>query len=58
MSYLNRFTIEQARVRWALDAGVLAHLTSGVLPKTLLWDELQQKECRSISEFYKKASKF
>ena len=55
--YLNHFTTEQARVRWAPDEGVLVHLTNGVLPRIPLWDELQQKECRSIRKFYKKASK-
>lgn len=56
-SSLNYFTIELSRVRWALDLGVLAHLTNGVLLETTFWDELQQKECKSISEFYTKASK-
>ena len=46
------------RVRWAPDAGVLAHLTNRVLPETPFWDELQQKECRSMSEFCKKTKKF
>ena len=45
-------------VTWLLDARVFAHLTNGVLPETSFWDELQQKECTSVSEFYKKASKF
>ena len=55
---MNCFTTYQPRVRWAPDAGVLAHLTNRVLPETPFWDELQQKECRSLSEFYKKESKF
>ena len=33
------------------------HLTNRVLLETLFWNELQQKECRSVSEFYKKTSK-
>ena len=41
-----------------LDVGVLAHITNGVLLETLFWDELQQKECKSVSEFYKKANKY
>ena len=41
-----------------LDVGVLAPLTNGLLSETPFWDEFQQKECRSVSEFYKKASKF
>ena len=43
---------------WSPDASVPAHLTNGVLPKTSLWDELQQKECQSVDEFYKKARKY
>ena len=27
-------------------------------PRDSVWDELQQKECRSVSRFYKKVSKF
>ena len=34
------------------------HLTNRVLLETPFWDELQQKECRSVNEFYKKASMF
>ena len=45
-------------VTWTLDAGILAHLTNGVLPETPFWDELQQKECRSVDEFYRKARKY
>ena len=33
-SYLNYFTMELSMVRWALDAGVLANLTNGVLLET------------------------
>ena len=55
--YLNHFTTKQSRVRRALDVGVLSHLTNGLLPETPFWDKLQQ-ECRSVSEFYKKASNF
>ena len=45
-------------MRWTLEGGILAHLTNGVLPETPFWEELQQKECRSVSEFYRKANKF
>ena len=45
-------------VTWSPDAGILAHLTNRVLPETLFWDELQQKECQSVEEFYKKACKY
>ena len=57
-SYLNRFTAESTYVRWALNVGVLAYLTNGVHLETPFWDELQQKKCRSISEFYRKENKF
>ena len=43
---------------WSPDAGILAHLTNGVLPDTSFWDELQQNECRSVDEFYTKARKY
>ena len=57
-SYINHFTDKSAYVTWLLDVGVLAHLTNGVLLETPFWDELQQKKCRSVNEFDKKASKF
>ena len=57
-SYLNRFTTELSRVRRAPDAGGLAYLINGVLPESPFLDELKQKEYKSVSEFYKKASKF
>ena len=47
-----------AYVTWSPDTGILAHLTNEVLPETPFWDELQQKEYRSVNEFYRKASKF
>ena len=49
--------MELSKVRWPLDVGILAHLTNGVLLETSFWDELQQKECKSVSEFYEKHSK-
>ena len=45
-------------ITWSPDAGILAHLNNGVLPKTLFWDELQQKECWRVDEFYWKARKY
>ena len=57
-SYLNRFTEKSTYIAWSPDAGVLSHLTNGELPETLFWDELQQKECMSVNEFYIKANKF
>ena len=57
-SYLNHFTKKSTYVRWIPDVGILAHLTNGLLTETPFWDELQQKECRSVSEFYRKVNKF
>ena len=38
------------------------HVFLPILPmeyyQKLFWDKLQQKECRIVSEFYKKANKF
>ena len=31
---------------------------NGVLHKALFWDELQQKKCRSVDEFYRKVRKY
>ena len=57
-SYINYFNEMSNFVVWSLVAGILAHLTNGVLLKTAFWDELQQKECRSVDEFYRKACKY
>ena len=56
-SYINHFNDMSDFVTWSPDAGILAHLTNGVLPKTPFRDELQQKECQSIDKFYRKARK-
>ena len=45
-------------VTWSPDTGILAYLTNGVPPETPFWDELQQKECWSMEEFYQKARKY
>ena len=57
-SYINHVNEVLNFLTWSPDTGVLAHLTNGVFPETPFWDELQQKECSSVSEFYKKANKF
>ena len=57
-SYINRFYEMSNFVTWSSDARILAHLKNGVLPETSFWDELQQKECRSIDKFYRKARKY
>ena len=57
-SYLNHFMEESSYVISTPDASVLAYLTNGVVPETPFWDELQQKECKSVNEFYRKVNKF
>ena len=56
-SYINHFNDMSNFVTWWSDARILAHLTNGVLPEAPFWDELQQKECRSVDEFYRKVCK-
>lgn len=57
-SYINHFNAEFLKVSYALDVGVLAHLTSGVLPKIRFWDDLQDKDCKTLPEFYRMAGKY
>ena len=45
-------------VSWSPDTRILAHLMNRVLPETLFWEELQQKEYQSLEKFYKKAHKY
>ena len=45
-------------VTWSPNARIIAHLTNGVFPETLFWDELIQKECQSVDDFYRKACKY
>ena len=57
-SYINRLNKMLNFVTWPPDAGILAHLTNRVLPEIPFWDELQQKECQIVDEFYRKARKY
>ena len=57
-SYINHFNDVSNFLIWSPDVGVLSHLTNGVLPETPLQDDLQQKECHSIEEFYRKVRKY
>ena len=54
-SYINCFNDMSNFETQSPDARILAHLTNGVLLETLFWDELQQKECQNVDEFYRKA---
>ena len=57
-SYISHFNDMSNFMTWSPDAWIVAHLLNGVLPKTPLWDELQQKECWRVDEFYRKANKY
>ena len=56
--YINRFNDMSNFVTWSPHAGILTHLMNGVPPETPFWDKLQQKECRSVDEFYRKSHKY
>ena len=57
-SYINRFNNMSNFITWSPNVGILVHLMNGVLLKTPFWDELQQKECRNVDGFYRKARKY
>ena len=56
--YIDRFNDMSKFVTWSPDVGILAHLMNEVLIDTPFWDELLQKECQSVDEFYRKARKY
>ena len=47
-SYLVRFNAELAHGTYTSNKGVLTHITSDVLPESKLWEELQEKECKTL----------
>ena len=51
-SYLKRFSDEAARVHSAPEGGVLFAAMGGVCPNTKLWNDLQERDCRTLEEFY------
>ena len=56
-SYLRHFSDEAARVHSAPEEGVLFAAMGGVRPKTKLWNDLQERDCRTLEEFYARAEK-
>ena len=56
--YLKRFNDEAARVHSAPEGGVLFAAMSGVCLKTKLWNDLQERDCRALEEFYARAEKY
>ena len=54
-SYLTRFNLEVARARDVDDSGHLMAVRAGVMPGSALWDDMQGKPVRSITEFNRRA---
>ena len=57
-SYLKWFNDKAARVHSVPEGGVLFYAMGGVRPKTKLWNDLQERDCRTLEEFYAKAEKY
>ena len=53
-SFLNRFTTELSKVRWAPDAGVLAHLTNGVFLELNYRTSSSQNSAKMWASFTKR----
>ncbi|XP_062093927.1 uncharacterized protein LOC133799959 [Humulus lupulus] len=57
-SYLARFNIEAAQARNVDDNEHLMAVRAGVLPRSPLWDDMQRKHVRTITEFTTRAQRF
>ena len=57
-SYLKRFSDEAARVHSAPEGEILFAAMGGVLLKTKLWNDLQERDCRTLEDFYARAEKY
>ena len=57
-SYLRHFKDEAARVHSAPEGGVLFAAMGGVHPKIKLWNDLQERDCRTLEEFYARVEKY
>ena len=49
--------MELACVTYATNEGVLAYVTFGVLLESKLWEGLEEQDCKTLTEFYKKVGK-
>ncbi|PON66054.1 hypothetical protein PanWU01x14_112810 [Parasponia andersonii] len=56
-SYLNRFTSELAKVNNPPEGGVLNLMMARVRPETKLCEELLERECRTLEEFYRRVGR-
>ena len=56
--YLKRFNDEASRVYSEHEGRVVFAVMSGVRPKTKLWNDLQERDYRTLEEFYAKAEKY
>ena len=57
-SYLKHFSDEAARVYSVSEGGVLFAAMGRVCSKTKLWNNLQERDCRTLEEFYARAEKY
>ena len=57
-SYLTRFNLEVARARDVDDSGHLMAVRAGVMPGSPLWEDMQRKPVRSLTEFNRRAQRF
>ncbi|PON33958.1 hypothetical protein PanWU01x14_348430 [Parasponia andersonii] len=56
-SYLNRFTSELAKINNPPEGGVLTLMMARVRPETKLWEELLERECRTLEDFYQRVGR-
>ena len=57
-SYLKQFSDEATRVHSVPKGGILFTAMGGVYPKTKLWNDLQERDCRTFEEFSANAEKY
>ncbi|PON70440.1 hypothetical protein PanWU01x14_081090, partial [Parasponia andersonii] len=56
-SYLNRFTSELAKVNNLPEGRVLTLMMVEVRPKTKLWEELLEREYKTLEDFYQRVGR-
>ena len=54
-NYLARFSLGEAQARGVDDGSHLMAIRAGILPRSLLWKELQKKPVLSLAEFNRRA---
>ena len=56
-AYIRQFNEELATIHNPQENGVLMAAISGVPPETPFWDQLQNDECKTLQEFYRRVHK-